>query len=273
MGLIDKKKVMRSFGRQAREYDSNSLIQKKVIERFIGLLRTENIMPERLLDIGVGTGTLLRLLRGLYPEAIMAGIDLAPEMCLTARQNAHGEKSTHFIAADAERLPFADASFNLVLSTSTFQWLNSLDHAFTEALRLLAPGGLFCFALFGENTLHELKFSYRLALVASGRSKCDRSHRFFSKKEVEVALGRAGFACSFLRSETYPELHEDVPSLLRSLKKIGAGNASPVTSAGLSGKRFMQTLMDMYRRNYGMEGLVPATYEVVYAMGRKPSAP
>jgi malonyl-CoA O-methyltransferase len=269
MGLIDKKRVMRAFGRQAPEYDGHSHIQKKVIEHFVGLLRAENIMPARVLDIGVGTGMLLRLLRGIYPAAFMAGIDLAPEMCLTAQQNAHGEKSPNFIAADAERLPFADASFDLVLSTSTFQWLNSLDLAFAEALRILAPGGLFCFALFGENTLHELKNSYRLALAASDCSKCDRSHRFFTEKEAEAALVRAGFSCRLSRSETYREFHKDVPVLLRSLKKVGAGNASPVALGGLAGKNFMKAFMEIYLCNYGMDGLVPATYEVIYAMGRK----
>ena len=72
-------------------------------------------------------------------------------------QSKSQAKNTHFISADAEWLPFADAAFGLVLSTSTLQWLNSLDLAFAEALRVLAPGGLFCFAMFGEKTLFELR--------------------------------------------------------------------------------------------------------------------
>jgi len=269
MGLIDKKKVMRSFGRQAAEYDGHSAVQKRVVEHLVELLHKENLIPVRLLDIGAGTGMLLRRMKELYPEARRVGIDLAPEMCRMAQRNVQA-KHTHFVSADAERLPFADAAFDLVLSTSTLQWLNSLDLAFAEAFRVLAPGGLFCFAMFGGKTLFELKDSYRLALAASGRTKADRSHLFFSAKDVEEALVRAGFLRPFSCSEMFLDSHEDVPALLRSLKKIGAGNASPLASEGLAGRKVMLEMIDIYRRTHGKDGFIPATYEVIFAMGRKP---
>jgi malonyl-CoA O-methyltransferase len=67
--------------------------------------------------------------------------------------------------------------------------------------------------------------------------------------------------------------HEDVPALLRSLKKIGAVNASPLASDGLAGRKVMLEMMDIYRRTHGTDGSIPATYEVIFAMGRKPFAP
>ena len=272
MGLIDKKKVMRSFGRQAAEYDSHSSVQKRVVEQLVELLHKEDLVPARLLDIGAGTGMLLRRLQELYPEAHRVGIDLAPEMCRTAQGNVQATH-THFISADAERLPFAAAAFDLVLSTSTLQWLNALDIAFGEAFRVLVPGGLFCFAMFGEKTLCELKDSYSLALAASGRGGVDRSHLFFTAKDVEEALVRAGFAHIFTCSEMFLDSHEDVPALLRSLKKIGAGNASPPSPAGLAGRKVMLEMMDIYRLTYGKHGFIPATYEVIFALGRKPIEP
>jgi malonyl-CoA O-methyltransferase len=192
-------------------------------------------------------------------------------MCRMAQHKTQAI-NTHFISADAEWLPFADAAFDLVLSTSTLQWLNSLDLAFAEVLRVLAPGGQFCFAMFGEKTLFELKDSYRLALTASGCAGDDRFHVFFSADDVAEALVRAGFLCPFSRSEMFLDSHEDVPALLRSLKKIGAGNASRFASEGLAGRRVMLEMMDIYRRTHGMDGGIPATYEVIFAMGRKPLA-
>jgi malonyl-CoA O-methyltransferase len=272
MGLIDRKKVMRSFGRQAAEYDSHSAVQKRVIEHLVTSLRNEALLPASLLDIGAGTGMLLRRLQGLYPDSQRVGIDLAPEMCRMARSNVPGE-NMHIIAADAERLPFAAGAFELVVSTSTLQWLNTLDFAFAEAFRVLAPGGLFCFALFGEKTLCELKDSYRLALAASGNRRADRSHLFFSSKDVADALLRVGFSRPFSCSELFFDVHEDVPALLRSLKKIGAGNASPLAPAGLAGRKVMLEMMDIYRRIHSKDGNIPATYEVIFAMGRKPIVP
>ena len=78
-------------------------------------------------------------------------------------------------------LPFADGIFDLVVSTSTFQWLAALEKAFSEAKRVLTPGGTFLFALFGEGTLHELKNSYRTVLLAENAIDKDRSHNFFAR--------------------------------------------------------------------------------------------
>ncbi len=270
MGLIDKKKVMRSFGRQAGEYDGGSGIQKRIVMRLLEQLRTEAVTPVRLLDIGAGTGNLLHRLQGIYPGSCRVGIDIAPEMGRKAREKAGREENLHFIAADAELLPFADRFFDVVLSTSTLQWLNSLDISFAEAFRVLAPGGVFCFALFGEGTLHELKDSYRLALDASGRGNIDRSHLFFSVKEVEKALVKAGFDSPLSHREIFLEMHDDVPALLRSLKKIGAGNASPLPPQGLGGRRVMHELFEIYRDNYGIDTVIPATYEVIFALATKP---
>ena len=270
MQMIDRRKVRQAFGRQATEYDSHAAVQKRAIARFIELLKREELAPRRLLDIGAGTGVLLRSLREVYVDAgSVVGIDLAVGMSRTARENLKADGRALFMTADAEQLPFAAASFDLVLSTSTFQWLADLKTAFAEAFRVLAPEGLFCFTLFGEQTLHELRTSYRLALKAAGRPWEDRSHSFFTGKEVASALGRAGFTDCRVTSELDVELHGDVPALLRSLKRIGAGSASPIMPRGLAGKQVMLEMMGRYRREYARKSGIPATYEILYGIGKK----
>ena len=61
----------------------------------------------------------------------------------------------------------------------TFQWLTDLSVAFDEVFRVLKPGGIFSFSLFGERTLHELRQCYRDALIAVGSSEDERTHTFF----------------------------------------------------------------------------------------------
>lgn len=266
MGGIDRNRVRSSFTRQASVYDGHAGVQRRVVERFAGLLKAEGARPARLLDVGAGTGSLLALLRGRYPEAFIVGMDLAEGMCRTSHEALGGEV---IACADAERLPFADASFDLVVSTSTFQWLSTLDAAFGEAFRVLAPGGLFSFALFGERTLFELRSSYRRALERAGRSCEDRTHRFFSAADVKAALERAGFASIRTFSEPEVDRHPDVPALLRSLRRIGAGNAAPSPPRGLAGREVMLEMMKIYSGEFGGEEGIPATYEVIYGAGRK----
>ncbi|HEY6874689.1 MAG TPA: methyltransferase domain-containing protein [Geobacteraceae bacterium] len=267
--MIDRRKVRDAFGRQAHEYDAHAAVQKRVIGRFMKILEAEGRAPRRLLDVGAGTGMLLGSLRHLYGDAFAVGIDLALGMNQAARQNLQTDGRCQVMTADAERLPFAAESFDLVLSTSTFQWLTTLDAAFGEAFRVLAPGGLFFFSLFGGQTLHELRSSYRRALVAAGCPEDNRSHTFFSENDVTAALERAGLKNCRTLSEQDIDLHADVPFLLRTLKRIGAGSASPHTLRGLAGKRVMLEMMDGYRREYGKQSGIPATYEIIYGMGEK----
>jgi malonyl-CoA O-methyltransferase len=238
------------------------VVQLRVAEKLIALLQEKKARPARILDIGAGTGRVLAKLRELYPEALAVGADLALGMCRAAKLSVTG---VEMVNADAERLPFAPSSFDLVISTSTFQWLSTLDRTFAEVTRVLSPGGLFCFALFGEGTLFELRDAYHTALGGGA----DRSHSFFSRGEVLSALRRQLFTQVKTRALLEVEFHPSVPELLRSLKRIGAGSAAPVAARGLSQRRVMLEMMERYLRKYGRNGTIPASYQVIYGFGRK----
>ncbi|GFO70733.1 malonyl-[acyl-carrier protein] O-methyltransferase [Geomonas limicola] len=261
---IDRNKVQSSFHRQAGNYDSHALVQGRVVEKLTQELMSQDLHPGRLLDVGAGTGRLLGALCRLYPSALAVGADLAFGMCQAAAANLSGSDAL-LVNADAERLPFAEGAFDLVLSSSTYQWLPSLDQAFGEVLRVLAPAGTFRFALFGARTLFELRDSYRKVLKGGP----DRTHNFLPQQEVLAALQRAGFRDASVRVELEVERHADVPDLLRSLKRIGAGSTAPAASRGLSERRIMLDMMDEYRREYGDQDGISATYEVVYGWGVK----
>lgn len=268
--MIDRRRVRNAFGKQAHAYDAHAAVQRRVIARFLELVKNEGLRPRRLLDVGAGTGMLLRSLREIYRDAFAVGVDLAFGMSRTARDKLKTDVGTHLLTADAEHLPFDAESFDLVISTSTFQWLTHLETALGEAFRVLAPGGLFCFSLFGDRTLHELRNSYRLANNGAGHPADERIHSFFPATDVIAALEHTGFSACRVKSEQELEFHGDVPALLRSLKRIGAGNASPVIQRGLAGKRVMLDMMERYQEEYGGESGIPATYEVIYAMAMKP---
>ncbi|WP_224985009.1 methyltransferase domain-containing protein [Geomonas agri] len=265
---INRDKVRESFHRQATDYDRHAVVQGRVVDKVLGLLQAERVVPASLIDIGAGTGRLLARLTELYPEMDAVGVDLAPGMCETAARTLAGRR-VRMVNADAESLPFESESFDVVLSTSTYQWLATLDTAFAEAWRVLKPGGVFCFALFGERTLYELRESYRAVLEGGD----DRTHSFFTNGEVAAALERAEFAAPRVCSELEVEMHSDVPELLRSLKRIGAGSTAPASGKGLSERRVMLEMMASYRKCFGREDGVPATYEVVYGVARKKTRP
>lgn len=271
MKAIDKTRVRRSFDRQAPFYENNVWVQKRIVRQLAAQLAdsAEGKVPGLVLDVGAGTGMLLRAMRALYPNTLLVGIDQAEGMARCGSVSRKGEGETVRVTGDAEHLPFADGAFDLVVSTSTFQWLNHLEKAFHEAWRVLAPGGSFRFALFGGRTLWELKECYRKALRESGRQEEDRTHRFFSVTEVADTLGRAGFA-DFMVDATFElEHYESVSSLLRSLRRIGAGNASTHGRRGLQSRKVMQRMSELYQQEFGGAQGIPVTYEVIWGAGRK----
>ncbi|HWC24964.1 MAG TPA: class I SAM-dependent methyltransferase [Solirubrobacteraceae bacterium] len=101
----------------------------------------------RSLEIGAGTGyfTLNLLQDGVVREAVAS--DISPGMLEALQANARRiGVDVRGVACDAERLPFEDASFDLVLGHAVLHHIPRLDRAFAEVRRVLRPGGEFVFA-------------------------------------------------------------------------------------------------------------------------------
>jgi len=99
---------------------------------------------ERVLDLGCGAGTdslVASLMVG--PEGSVTGLDMTPEMLAKARAGA-GEldaANVTFVEGEAERLPFEDASFDVVISNGVIDLIPDKDAVFAEIHRVLVPGG------------------------------------------------------------------------------------------------------------------------------------
>lgn len=99
---------------------------------------------EHVLDVGCGAGTdTLVAARMVWPGGRAVGIDMTPEMLDRARSAAAGmsDVSVEFRLADAERLPFADDSFDAVISNGVIDIIPDKDAVFAEVMRVLRPGG------------------------------------------------------------------------------------------------------------------------------------
>lgn len=94
-----------------------------------------------MLDVGCGTGMLLRLLASRCPQATdLAGIDAAPSMIEAAGQAADDPRIRLTVGV-AERLPYPDGAFGLVVSTTSFDHWADQQAGLRECARVLAPGG------------------------------------------------------------------------------------------------------------------------------------
>jgi ubiquinone/menaquinone biosynthesis C-methylase UbiE len=99
--------------------------------------------PDCILDIGCGTGRLLRAAAERWPRARLLGVDAAEGMVEVARRLTPSA-SVH--QGVAEALPLADASVGLVFSTISFHHWKDQAAGLREVVRVLRPGGWFCLA-------------------------------------------------------------------------------------------------------------------------------
>jgi malonyl-CoA O-methyltransferase len=253
----EKALARRSFEAAAEGYDAASALQQEVGQRLLERLEFMKIQPERVLDLGSGTGHCIPPLLARYKKAQVLALDIALAMLGLARKRRHWLRNPICVCGDAERLPFADNSFDLVFSNLMLQWCADLDTVFREMQRVMRPGGLFLFTSFGPDTLRELRDSWQ---QVDGYSHVNA---FLDMHDVGDALVRSRFADPVMDVERLTVTYPDVWKLMRDLKQIGAHNVTAGRPRGLTGKAHMQRLVHAYER-YRSDGVLPASYEVVH---------
>jgi ubiquinone/menaquinone biosynthesis C-methylase UbiE len=138
------------FNRWASSYDRHWLqrvIFEPVQRTVLALAESEAPQPASILDVGCGTGRLLRSAAGRFPHARLMGVDAAGEMVKQA-QALTPDPAASFREGSAEALPFEDGAFDLIFSTLTFHHWSDQRGAIREVARVLAPGGKWLLADF-----------------------------------------------------------------------------------------------------------------------------
>jgi len=270
--MIDKKKIRQSFNSHAASYDESAHLQRRVAEELAERIKLLSIRPAAILDIGTGTGYIPLSMNRLFPAASLQACDLARGMLLVARGKSTGrpDRIPDFINADAEFLPYRNGTFDLVVSSLAYQWLDDWRVAFGEAARVLRAGGVFCFTTLGSGTLFELRDSYLRSFHARGNGASSPAlHEFVRQDELRAMLESGDFGEVSVQGRLEREYHADVRQLLIGLKAIGAQNGSQNRLSGLGRPKVFRGMIDVYERRYRDPMGIPATYELLFGFGRK----
>jgi ubiquinone/menaquinone biosynthesis C-methylase UbiE len=138
---VFRRPMTRNFDRLAPDWDATRVSRERLAP-MIAALESLPDPPSRALDVGTGTGAVARLLAELWPAAEVVGVDASAGMIAEARRLGR----ERYEVADASKLPFADASFDLVT-------LNNMIPFFDELDRVISPGGLIAIAFsMGDRT-------------------------------------------------------------------------------------------------------------------------
>ena len=270
--VFDRDTIKRSFSRAAPTYDEFSGFQKDVafelFQRLSGMLGQRehalvkapsvSTQPDEFtfLDIGSGTGRLAAHVNSI-PGAKVSASDIALTMLCKAREK-HGN-SFSLTAADCCHLPFRDGVFDSAGSSLALQWAQDLELAFTEAARVLKPGGLFVFSTLGPATLWELRDCY----------KAHRAVEFKDRASIESILKASGLEVISIEASVIKRQYNSFIELLKALKNIGA--APPMECGkGLSPGKQLAEAGKLYSERFPCaQGGIEASYELIIAAARK----
>lgn len=254
---IAKTKIAQSFSAAAATYDAAAHVQRRVAQALLARL-PEVGNDAVVLDLGCGTGYLAQ---NLYrPDTTMVLVDIANTMVATAK---HRLPMAQAYVADAEQLPLAPNSFNLVVSSLALQWCSDLQRVGMEVKRILLEDGIFAFTTLGPNTLWELKQSWT---AVDGYVHVNA---FKTLDQVRDEIERAGFKVALLERFAVVAHYRELITLCRELKAIGAHNMNPGRKQGLTRRGQFRQLEQAYRHNHDEQGQLPATYDVILVIARK----
>lgn len=256
--LPDKRRVAESFSRAAASYDSVAELQRAVGGEL--LQRLPPLLPARWLDLGSGTGHFSRGLAERYPQVDGVALDLAEGMLRHARPQGG---ACHFIAGDAERLPLRDGSLDLIFSSLAVQWCGDFATVLCEARRVLRPGGVLAFSSLCVGTLQELRDSWQ---AVDGFVHVNRFRRF---EDYQALCAASGLQVLTLERQARVLHFSDLRALTHELKALGAHNLNPGRPDGLTGRARIRALVEAYE-NFRQAAGLPATYQVVYGVLRRP---
>ena len=269
--MLNKQRISKDFSIAAKTYDAAAIVQQEVCDRALKRLQMLKLSPSTILDIGSGTGKSIRGLQEQFPKSQVIASDIALPMLLQAQQTRVSlRQSTSSICCDAEHLSFKDGSIDLIFSTSTLQWCNNLNQVFAECSRILRTDGVLVFTSFGPDTLKELRQSW------SQVDTKNHVHSFVDMHHIGDLLLANHYADPVVDMEVITLEYQQARQLLHDLKDTGSrgkfktGDNNVLT--GLMGKgkfRQFEAAYEVYRQS---NGLLPASYEVIYGYARKPPA-
>lgn len=250
--MIDKKEIKCRFKRSVETYNDNAHVQKIIVGRLKNIVDTYVTgTPEKILEIGCGTGLLTNALKDNLSYRELYINDLVKEMCVRTAIANH-IPSSHCLVGDIEEL-LLPGLFDLVASSSTFQWFVHPAATFRKLAVALSPEALLIFSTFGPYNLNEIRET------AGGGLK------YASQSEMYRLLEPYFEVLAF--QEEHHKLEFDSPlDVLQHLKRTGV-NASGASEIWTKGK--IQQFADQYRTLFCVNGKYTLTYHPLYFVCRR----
>jgi len=273
----DRSRLRRAFDRAAPRFDSAATLYREIADRMIERLSIIRLNATVILDAGSATGYATKLLRKRFARSFVVELDHSAAML---RQRANRRRTfvrwsglqRSSVCADFQRMPLASSSVDLVWSNLALHWADEIPAVFAEAHRVLRPGGLMMFSMFGPDTLKELRSTFRDndSQINDSRINGFRVNQFADMHDVGDVLVKSGYADPVMDMENLTLTYTNVAALLHDLKAQGSSSTEELAHKGLAARNTYAQVVARYEAFRSADGRVPATFEIVYGHAWKP---
>jgi malonyl-CoA O-methyltransferase len=251
---LDKEIIARSFYKGRETYDQHAKVQQKVGRRLVDMLEEyPKLRYDRVLEIGCCTGAMTEMFLSGRTVGKLYLNDLVSEFhdLIRERFKGLGDDVIEPLFGDIEDLDLPD-DLDLVISSSTFQWLADLPGSLAKIAGSLKTDGYLAFSLFGPGTLIEFK-----QLTGIGLS--------YTALGNVLDLLTKDFVLQFVDTEKHQLYFTSPREVLRHLQATGVGGVGEFRWTS----KKLRNFEDAYIRRFGTPAGIPITYVTSYIIGSK----
>ncbi|MBR7888703.1 malonyl-ACP O-methyltransferase BioC [Marinomonas sp. A79] len=258
-----KKQLAKRFDRASYSYDAYADFQRQVLKHLLELLPTT--AADVVMDLGTGTGQALESLLSIYQPQSCIALDLSQHMLSVAESRAsllERRGALHYVCADAEQLPIATSSCQLIFSSLALQWCLHPSALFAELYRATAPGGFLVFSSLCQGSMAEVRHAWRAL------DDQEHVHQYEPIDTLKKSVTGAGWTLMSAELSRVTMYFESAQKSIDSLKKIGASLMAKESTSAMSPSKWKAFLRE-YETQRDEQG-VPLSYQVSYIVARKP---
>lgn len=251
---LDKSRVAERFRASAATYEHMAIVQKEISRQLVAIVDRYGVAGwARVLEIGCCTGVLTEFLCRKERIDRLFVNDLVPELCsYTERRVASHVGSVESVPGDIEQAELPQ-HLDLVVSSSTFQWMADLPELMEKMAAALNSGGHLAFSIFGPGTMEEIA-----TLTGRGLQ--------YHAREALTAMVEKYFRLITVHTERRCLYFPSVRAVLRHIRETGVG--------GVTGERWTQGRLKEFERQYiarfQTDNGLPVSYVSTFVIAEKP---
>jgi malonyl-ACP O-methyltransferase BioC len=243
-----EQRVIASFSKHVKTYDRHAQLQRSMAERLAALI--PNPFPQKILEIGCGTGVFTRHLLARSPSSIILN-DIAPLMIDHLKNHLEVPSNSKILVGNAERIQIPKVK--LIAGNAVFQWFQNPQNTLQRFHSAIEKEGYLAFSTFGPKTLEEFR----------NTAQFEGPTHLHSQKRWKTLLTQAGFELLTFQVETRQIFFQNTQNLIKNLQQIGAAPLRILKPGEL------RQLIRDYDREYSSSQGVYTNWELFYFFAHK----